>query len=71
VGFAPTISTGERSQTYAIDCAVTGTGYRLRLDVHIPIKDDTEIGRGGKDKRHPQQVGSCESTAGGQQEGSS
>jgi len=24
-GFEPTISTGERPQTYALDCAVTGT----------------------------------------------
>ena len=26
VGFEPTISTGERPQTYALDCAATGTG---------------------------------------------
>jgi len=26
VGFEPTISAGERSQTYAVDRAVTGTG---------------------------------------------
>jgi len=26
VGFEPTISAGERTQTYALDCAVTGTG---------------------------------------------
>ena len=28
VGFEPTISVGERPQTYAIDRAATGTGYR-------------------------------------------
>ena len=27
VGFEPTISEGERRQTYALDRAVTGTGY--------------------------------------------
>jgi hypothetical protein len=26
VGFEPTISAGERSQTYALDCAANGTG---------------------------------------------
>jgi len=26
VGFEPTISAGERPQTYALDCAATGTG---------------------------------------------
>jgi len=28
VGFEPTISAGEGPQTYALDGAVTGTGYR-------------------------------------------
>jgi hypothetical protein len=28
VGFEPTISAGERPQTYALDCAVTGTGIK-------------------------------------------
>ena len=27
VGFEPTISAGERPQTYALDRAATGTGY--------------------------------------------
>ena len=27
VGFEPTISAGERPQTYALDLAATGTGY--------------------------------------------
>ena len=26
VGFEPTVSVGERPQTYALDCAATGTG---------------------------------------------
>jgi len=29
VGFEPTISAGERPQTYALDRALTGTGYCL------------------------------------------
>ena len=29
VGFEPTISAGERPQTYALDRAATGTGYVL------------------------------------------
>jgi len=28
VGFEPTISAGERPQTYALDCAATATGNR-------------------------------------------
>jgi len=31
VGFEPTISVGERPQTYALDRAATGTGIRLGL----------------------------------------
>ena len=31
VGFEPTISVGERPQTYALDRAATGTGYINRL----------------------------------------
>jgi len=30
VGFEPTISTGERPQTYALDRAATGTGSVVR-----------------------------------------
>jgi hypothetical protein len=30
VGFEPTISAGERPQTYASDRAATGTGFRRR-----------------------------------------
>ena len=41
VGFEPTISGGERPQTYALDCAATGTGivsityskYRYAIDM--------------------------------------
>ena len=29
VGFEPTISAGERPQTYALDRAATGTGFKL------------------------------------------
>jgi len=29
VGFEPTISAGERPQTYALDCAATGTGFSI------------------------------------------
>jgi hypothetical protein len=36
VGFKPPISAGERSQTYALDRAATGTGikeiYNLKID---------------------------------------
>ena len=31
VGFEPTISAGERPQTYALDRAATGTGVRVLL----------------------------------------
>ena len=30
VGFEPTISAGERPQTYALDCAATGTGNKYQ-----------------------------------------
>jgi len=34
VGYEPTISAGERRQTYALDRAATGTGtYQLRGDI--------------------------------------
>jgi len=36
VGFEPTISAGERPQTYALDRAVTGTGILLKLRVQNP-----------------------------------
>jgi hypothetical protein len=32
VGFEPTISAGERLQTYALDRAVTGTGHNNNND---------------------------------------
>ena len=41
VGFEPTISAGERPQTYALDRAATGTGVfenaRIRDDVGFPF----------------------------------
>jgi hypothetical protein len=36
VGFEPTISAGERPQTYALDCAATGTGvYYILVNKNI------------------------------------
>jgi hypothetical protein len=35
VAFKPTISEGERPQTYALDRAVTGTGIHFLLLLHI------------------------------------
>jgi len=35
VGFEPTIAAGERPQTYALDCAATGTGYICSLPAVI------------------------------------
>jgi hypothetical protein len=35
VEFEPTISAGERPQTYALDSAATGTGKSFILSVHI------------------------------------
>jgi hypothetical protein len=32
VGFEPTISAGERPQTYALDCAATGTGEGVQYE---------------------------------------
>jgi len=31
VGFKPTASAGERPQTYALDCADTGTGFLISV----------------------------------------
>ena len=38
VGFEPTISAGERPQTYALDRAAIGTGYAkyITLQIHWP-----------------------------------
>ena len=44
VGFEPTISAGERLQTYALDCMATGTGHIITIQrykingqsIHIP-----------------------------------
>jgi len=37
VGFEPTISAGERLQTYALDRAVTGTGYVFIYVTILPV----------------------------------
>jgi hypothetical protein len=37
-GLEPTISAGERPQTYALDRAVTGTGTESLLSIDIKIK---------------------------------
>ena len=37
VGFEPTISAGERPQTYASDRAATGTGFTNTLPTHFPL----------------------------------
>ena len=36
MGFEPTISAGERQQTYALDRAVAGTGEIAFSDVNFP-----------------------------------
>ena len=41
VGFEPTISTGERLQTYALDRAATGTGYPATYNVQIILLELT------------------------------
>ena len=37
VGFEPTISAGERPQTYALDRAATGTGFRSVVLIEIKV----------------------------------
>jgi len=37
VGFEPTISAGERPQTYALDGAATGTGCHIYIYTYIYI----------------------------------
>ena len=41
VRFEPTISAGERPQTYALDRAATGTGYRRQYIILIFIKQSS------------------------------
>ena len=44
VGFEPTISAGERPQTYALDWAATGTGismYSSKFDIATQIEEDS------------------------------
>ena len=43
-GFEPTISAGERPQTYALDHAATGTGSYVHIRKNNPIKyQDVQI----------------------------
>ena len=37
VGFEPTISAGERPQTYALDRAATGTGKDTAYSIHLTL----------------------------------
>ena len=37
VGFEPTISAGERSQTYTSESAVTGTGIKIWISIYIYV----------------------------------
>jgi hypothetical protein len=43
VGFEPTISAGERPQTYALDRAVTGTGFKL-MNTDMNLADTQSFG---------------------------
>ena len=56
VGFEPTIAAGERSKTYTLDRAATGTGIQSRLRIQ---KRDTPYGRpqGNKIKKTAKTVG--------------
>jgi len=38
VGFEPTISAGQRPQTYALDSAVTGTGKSTAISLNEKVK---------------------------------
>jgi len=49
VGFEPTISAGERPQTYALDRAATGTGciykstpFNLREFIHVVCSESVQ-----------------------------
>jgi len=37
VGFEPTVSAGERPQTYALDRAAIGTGIYIYIYIHIHV----------------------------------
>ena len=44
VGFEPTISAGERPQTYALDRAATGTGYFVLYFIQgVPLATEPGI----------------------------
>ena len=42
-GFEPTISAGERPQTYALDRAVTGTGVNKGIFLQIMVFQPSEV----------------------------
>ena len=44
MGFEPTISAGERPQTYALDGAATGTGFQyvLQYKIYKTVKHNKE-----------------------------
>ena len=44
VGFEPTISAGERPQTYALDRAATGTGVYKVTFLNLWLTESTAIG---------------------------
>ena len=48
VGFEPTISAGERPQTYALDRAATGTGLQI-----IYYQNDVKNGMWGREVNSP------------------
>ena len=43
VGFEPTISAGERPQTYALDRTATGTGDRLGLRTDVFVDEPSVL----------------------------
>jgi len=45
VGFEPTVSAGERPQTYASDRTATGTGTRCRIGTVISPDDGHMVAR--------------------------
>ena len=51
VGFEPTISAGERSQTYALDRAATGTGWRIWIILKTENSSEIDQRNGQKDSK--------------------
>jgi hypothetical protein len=58
VGFEPTISAGERPQTYALDRAATGTGcfdiYFLGMFKLLPVINELFVSQNELTDRHQQ-----------------